>query len=258
MANQYNNKKRKQQLQLVVKEQNVAEERIEFLKRKLAKVHDRYLIDIFQILHEIYKLRKEQIPSYTLPDLAREKGIEYDISRLRYVFGFMYMSEKSKELVREGKIKPSTILTMINSGIEFRDAKNQDALTQKYLNKEITMEDVSKLPAYHIMQLIGDENHMDNDRKILMNATYNMKGIAQRMDANVKHFQSAKSKELIKHNFNILKRTVDRITKDVPDEVDEEGEQYFCPYCKHIVAIQNGSLVKVKKNWRAYGKQEKE
>jgi len=241
--------KRKQNLKLVMKQKYDIEEKINLLKQKLKQIHNKYLFEIFCVLSEIFKLRKEQISSYTIADVSKEKGIDYTENQIRYMFGFAYMSEKSKHLISQNKISPQSVLTMINSSIKFREHDKQDKIVEKYLSGEITMTDVSELGEYQMMQVLENKEHMSKEQKVSLQATYNLKGIARRLSENVGYFKDNKSKKAIRQNFNVLKKVVDRVTGDAKDdsEINKMEEVYFCPYCKHMVGLQDGALIRVQK-----------
>lgn len=204
------------------------EQRIEELKEKLKQVHGKYLLSVYVVLKEIFDLRIAQIPSYTLFDLAREKGIEQKPHHVHYLFGFMYMSKTTKKLLEEGKLKPSTVLTIIASAKRFRDPIKQDGLVDLYLNGMLTTTEIAKYDSYHLLQMVESDTHMTNKNKIDLHLVYNTKTLKNMAEKYGKDLEPMQKKKL-KDNFKEFAKEVAKIVE--PESI------YKCPYCNRTIDI---------------------
>jgi len=215
----------KQELLLKKKKKVLStEKKIEYLKRKLKQVHDRYVLQVFLILNEIYKLRMEQIPSYTLPDLAREKGIEQGIGSIRYLFGFLYMSKQTRKLLNEGKVTPTQVLQVITSSVEFRKHELQDKLMVKLVSGEIGVKQINTYNSYVLLKIANSESPMEQEKKIELEAIHQMNCMTRRIIENRKMLQSPALQEKMRNNFRQLSRVV--------NETLDNGF-VRCPKCNH-------------------------
>lgn len=217
-----------QKLQLKKSDSKKIEERIEMLKEQLRNVHETYLLTIYGLLKEIYVLRKTQIPSYTIADMAREKGIEQQEAHIRYIFNFEYMSEMTRQLLQQGTLKPTTILTIIGTGVEFRNHENQNALIRKYLNKELTMQDITKHSTYSLLKIIGSKNPMSKKDKIILNAVYDVSRARKTLQNNKEVIKNLSKQQ--KDNF---RKNVARFKTEVSRVVGETI--YICPHCRQQI-----------------------
>lgn len=128
----------------VTLEDNINAE-VEQLKDKLRKINEDYRMEAYQILKRIMILRKTQFPNYGFGELAKEKGIDMTYHQIAYIFTIEHLSKKTRKLIDEGKIKPSTAIYIVRQNIKFQEDENQDKVIQMYLDGKVTTTEISRL-----------------------------------------------------------------------------------------------------------------
>ncbi len=136
------------------------DERIEELKEKLKNLHYNYNYNVYKILKEILELRKKQIKNYEIPNLAKEKGINFNEGAIYYIFGYEHASNKSLELIDERKISASLIMTIIRRSILYRKHQLQDKIVNAVIDNKINSYQIKNIPPLKLIEMI-DKNNLD-------------------------------------------------------------------------------------------------
>lgn len=117
---------------------------VETLIQRFNFIHEEYIRDSSDILNKIIDLRKEENPFYNVNNLVREKGLEEHDERIRKLFKFKDMSEKTQELYAEGKLKSSTVMLMMSLPRQLTREENQNKIADLVTKGKITNEDLTK------------------------------------------------------------------------------------------------------------------
>lgn len=127
------------------------EAKIENLKKQLQKLTYDYYQKAYVILKKIMTLRNVQRERtgkgassrlYGITSLVKENGITMGRHHIHYIFLQDYFSPTSKKLIADGKLRTATLLTILKRSKKFRKHKVQDFIIQKYLNKEINVNEI--------------------------------------------------------------------------------------------------------------------
>ena len=137
------------------------ESEIQNLKEQYNKLKGIFSKKEYEILNEIYELRKRQFKGkYELARLTREEGLELTENHLRYIFGWKYLSPYSEKMINSGKISPSIVLYLIRKKSIFRQNKLQDEAVKALVEKKITYH---QLRAYPVGRLLKKENKLNQE-----------------------------------------------------------------------------------------------
>lgn len=153
------------------------ESKVQDLIQQFRELTDNYLYEAYLILRQIYDIRKAQIKDYSYTDLGMEKGIDLDRNRVRYIFAFAFMSESTKKRLENKQLKPSTILTVINRNVDMQQPEIQDGLFNKYLNKEITMQNVTNWSSQILLNVAKDKDSMTEERRLMLQTVYHLRSV---------------------------------------------------------------------------------
>ena len=196
--------------------------KIERLKKQLRFVVDDYYEKIYEILEEIISLRRKQMKKYNIADLSNEKGIGLTYSQINYIFSYKYISNETHKKIREGNLKLSTIMYIVNQDVRFRDSQQQNKVIDMYLRGEITTEEISRLKH----PLIFDQDKFDErvvkaDRYTIK-MIYKIKGIERAAENNKLFFSNNKIFNQLCREVKILNETLFKIKEE--NEKLKKGE----------------------------------
>ncbi len=160
------------------------ENQIKELMKKLHLIttkNNKYYFEAYTLLKQIYDLRCSQIEDYTISDLAREKGIDFPVRTLRAIFEFEHMTEKTKKLLKSGKLTHSAYKTLISYNTDFRKPVLQNKVVEKYLNKEITLNNMTHCSGHKLKGMIEKGETITQREKDKNEVEYHLKQIAYRL-----------------------------------------------------------------------------
>lgn len=192
-------------------ELNNIEIRIKTLIDLFKEIQNQQLEKSFEVLKQIFKLRKQQNPDYNLSDLENEKGLEQHRESIRPIWRFGNITDKIVNYKYSGKLNPSEVFHLANVTGELRE--NQDELADMLVNKEITTEDLKPSNAYFLMKKLK-RNPMKEEQRIILNTIYNLDFIGKTILKYKSLLIKQKYKKLLKIKFNHLKIIVDNLLKE--------------------------------------------
>jgi hypothetical protein len=128
------------------------DEKVKYLISYATELREIHSYEIYQILNKIYCIRKLSIGNYKLSNLAREKGLPFTEREVYYYMNLRYASPKTIDKINENKIKASTVLFLMNRSKEIRDEFTQDKLIEKITDNEVSLEEISNIPARALLR----------------------------------------------------------------------------------------------------------
>jgi len=134
------------------KEQRLAEKGIKQLKNKLRRLHNKTILNTYDILNQIYMIRKQFAKNYDLTDLSEEDIIDdlYSYNQICYIFTVRHFTSYAFKLIQENKITVAYLCLLIRKNKKFQDTLVQNKFLEKMLKGEITKKQIKKLNSYEL------------------------------------------------------------------------------------------------------------
>jgi hypothetical protein len=160
-------------------------------------------------LKEIYIIRKSQIKSYKIIQLASEKDMPYNEAQVRYFLGYDKASEFAKKMIKENKITCGRVLYVIRKGqTDYGNNHfNQNAVFKALLDKKITLKHVGLIQPKTLLKMIrnNDCNNLGIDasakllQKLRRLEQYTKLFKSQIHDKRIKSYMLTAAKSLLKN-----------------------------------------------------------
>ncbi len=188
--------------------------KVKSLIKQFNYIQDSYLQNSYDLLKQIYDIRKEDNKEYNITDLENERGLEQHKEKIRPLLKFSNVSQEVRDLQEQGKLNNSQVFLLANLPKELQTEEAQLKIAQLLRDGIITHKDlIGQMNQYKLMKMININKKMGFENMILLGTVYNLKTISQRIMDN---------KELLSTptNYQKLKESVEQLNR-IMEEVRE-------------------------------------
>ncbi len=186
--------------------------KVKELIKEFNELQNSYLEKSYDLLKEIFELRKTENPNYNISDLENEEGLEEHKDKIKPLLKYSTISEEVKGLQEEGKLSNSEVFLMANLPREMKDKKSQSKIAELLINGSIkTKELIGSKGQYLIMKMIGSDKKLEFENKILLRTIYQLKEISNLIIEHKEFFSNKKYKKQLIKNFKVLKKSLNKL-----------------------------------------------
>ena len=109
-----------------------------------------------KILQDIIDLRRNQNPDYNFCTLSTEKGLEQHAGKIKDIFKYDNINEKTLELQEEGKLSKGDAFLLAQLPNYLLRGNNQNKIVNLLIDKKIDSRDILE-DSLKLHQLLGDD-----------------------------------------------------------------------------------------------------
>ena len=157
------------------------EKQIRNLKEDLRRVRYSKIEMIYNILSKIIQLRKQQNSKYGVKSLVNEDGINLTTSQLRLIFSFPFLSSKTKQLVREGKLSDTIACFMLWRFRFLKEIQWQDRVIKFYLAGKIKASEIGEMNEKDLKHFLLTGNRIKTGDKYALSVLKTISSISSRI-----------------------------------------------------------------------------
>jgi hypothetical protein len=182
--------------------------RIIEIKNQLRKYTSERILEVYNLLDELVKLRKVQRNNYSWRSLENERGLGLTGSQIRYVQSYSFIVPSTLKLIKQGKVTESQVCHLIHRFRFLREEQWQSKLMKAFFAGKIKMSFASELSESLIKAILLGKKLITVKDQRLISFTKTIRSFS-----SVLNNMKIKKNEQTKHLVNVLKDLIKKLDK---------------------------------------------